>query len=164
MTQSEGFPGYRGTLLYTPEGLDAAPPGTKAVFVVEARYSGANNFKAWLEAAERERLMRLGQAAGLFVLEKTTCQILEGSILMIDCVWSNGDLALDGGASGEGRKGRPELAKWKLVLFTAFAVWLAVLLLGWPIGGLTDAAIRSLGVPGGVLASQAVTVALVGTC
>lgn len=54
MAQSEGFPGYRGTLLYTPKGLqiDRGEKSSLAqgeepleIAIAEARYHGARNFR-----------------------------------------------------------------------------------------------------------------------
>mmetsp|Transcript_7913 Transcript_7913/g.22663 ORF Transcript_7913/g.22663 Transcript_7913/m.22663 type:complete len:388 (+) Transcript_7913:139-1302(+) len=162
LTQSEGFPGYQGTLLYTPCGLKGAMDRNKeTITVVEARYNGAKNFKAWLESQERERAMAPGQVAGLWDPSKTRCRILEGRDLTMDCVWNETASELEAHEESAGQGRRQELSKARLVAFTDLSVWFAILLLSWPVGGLADSTIGALGYPGGVCVAQFVVVILV---
>lgn len=126
-----------------------------ATLLLFRRLIAAMDSRAWLESEKRLQLVAFAREAGLLDPRHTSHRILEGHVLMVDCVWS--DTPAEGESKADG-KGGPELATWRLVSFTILNVWMASMLLSWPAGGLGDTAIATFGLPVGMLVSQFITV------
>jgi antibiotic biosynthesis monooxygenase (ABM) superfamily enzyme len=122
VAQSQSRPGYQGTLLYRPEEIpDAFTP--YQVFVLDFKYLGAGNLRAWLRS--RTRASRLAKALrlGLWISGSAQATIAHGRTGTLDNVWRD---------QKESSLTNPILCRWKLVGFSAAASWLVALACAWP--------------------------------
>lgn len=122
--------------------------------------------RRWLESEVRAQHVASGIQQQLWDPQASSAKILEGASLTVDYVWSDDptvphidgtEVILPDGA----RTGRtPEVALWRLTLFTIANVWAVVLLLSWPVGSL-GSALQDWPWQASLFVSQAVTVMLV---
>eukprot|EP00873_Tetraselmis_striata_P009581 jgi/Tetstr1/429845/TSEL_019712.t1 len=174
VVQSQGWEGYQGTLMYRPElADDSQQPGrpkhdksAHLVYMIDARYLGAHNMRRWLESEVRAKHVASGIQQQLWDPSTSSAKVMEGQSLTVDYVWSDDPTVPHGDGSevvlrDGGRTGRvPELALWRLLLFTTLNVWIVVLLLNWPVGSL-GTLLSDWPWQASLFVSQAVTVTLV---
>jgi len=125
VAQSQTRVGYQGTLLYRPDEALLEPVGATAaqVFVLDFRYTGAENLRAWIRSRTCASRLAKAMRRQLWLDGSVEATVTHGRVATLDNVWADAQV----GALTE-----PVLAKWKLVLFSSAASWLVALALAWP--------------------------------